>query len=71
MTFSQGASLPDPDKVFNAMLGGNRWRAIDFHEGDEIDEHALKNLIRSAVALNTGSLKKKISKTRPKAKKKS
>jgi hypothetical protein len=42
VTFSQGVSLPDPEKLFNAGLEGNRWRAIDFHEGDKIDEPALK-----------------------------
>jgi len=52
LTFAQGASLPDPDKLFNAGLGGNRWRAIDFFEGDKINERALKNLARAAVALN-------------------
>lgn len=71
MTFSHGASLPDPQKVFNTGLEGNKWRAIDFYEGDKINERALKNLIRSAIALNTIALKKKTSKTRPKAKKKS
>ena len=71
MTFSHGASLPDPEKVFNAGLEGNKWRAIDFYEGDKINERALKNLIRSAIELNTIALKKKTSKTRPKAKKKS
>jgi hypothetical protein len=71
MTFFHGASLPDPEKVFNAGLEGNKWRAIDFYEGDKINERALKNLIRSAIALNTAALKKKTSKTRPKAKKKS
>lgn len=71
MTFSHGASLPDPQKVFNAGLEGSKWRAIDFYEGDKINERALKNLIRSAIELNTIALKKKTSKTRPKAKKKS
>jgi len=52
LTFSQGASLPDPDKLFNAGLGGNRWRAIDLYEGDRVNERGLKNLIRAAVALN-------------------
>ncbi|MGB2628672.1 MAG: DUF1801 domain-containing protein [Candidatus Acidiferrum sp.] len=52
LTFAHGASLPDPDKVFNAGLGGNAWRAIDFFEGDKINEHALKNLIRAAVDHN-------------------
>ncbi|MDE1765867.1 MAG: DUF1801 domain-containing protein [Thaumarchaeota archaeon] len=71
MTFSHGASLPDPEKVFNAGLEGNKWRAIDFYQGDKINGRVLKNLIRSAVTLNTAALKKKTSKTRPKAKKKS
>jgi len=52
LTFSQGASLPDPDKLFNASLKGNRWRAIDLNDGDKINKHSLKNLIRSAVAHN-------------------
>ena len=53
MTFAKGASLPDPSGLFNASLDGNTRRAIDFHEGDKIDEEALKALIRAAVALNT------------------
>lgn len=52
LTFYQGASLPDPDKLFNAGLEGNRWRAIDLYEGDKINERSLKSLIRSAVAHN-------------------
>ena len=52
LTFAQGASLPDPDHVFNAGLEGNRWRAIDLYEGDRVNERALKNLIRAAMALN-------------------
>ncbi|HEU5095515.1 MAG TPA: DUF1801 domain-containing protein [Reyranella sp.] len=52
MTFAKGASLEDPSRLFNASLEGNTRRAIDFHEGDEIDEKALKALIRAAVALN-------------------
>ena len=52
MTFAKGASLKDPSGLFNASLEGNTRRAIDFHEGDEIDEKALKALIRAAVALN-------------------
>src|SRR5271170_75648 len=51
LTFSQGASLPDPDKLFNAGLEGNRWRAIDLYQGDRVNERALKNLIRAAAAL--------------------
>jgi hypothetical protein len=53
MTFAKGASLPDPSGLFNSSLEGNTRRAIDFHEGDEIDEKALKALVRAAVALNT------------------
>ena len=53
MTFARGASLEDPSGLFNASLEGNTRRAIDFHEGDEIDEKALKALVRAAVALNT------------------
>jgi hypothetical protein len=53
MTFAKGASLEDPSSLFNSSLEGNTRRAIDFHEGDNIDEKALKALIRAAVALNT------------------
>ena len=53
MTFAKGASLEDPAGLFNSSLEGNVRRAIDFHEGDEIDEEALVALVRSAVALNT------------------
>lgn len=52
MTFAKGASLEDPAGLFNSSLEGNTRRAIDFHEGEEIDEEALKALIRAAVALN-------------------
>jgi hypothetical protein len=52
MTFAKGASLDDPTGLFNSSLEGNTRRAIDIHEGDEIDEEALKNLFRAAVALN-------------------
>jgi hypothetical protein len=52
MTFAKGASLEDPAGLFNASLDGNTRRAIDFHEGDKIDEKALKALIRAAIALN-------------------
>lgn len=55
MTFAKGASLDDPSGLFNSSLEGNTRRAIDFHEGDEIDEDALKALIRAAVALNTAA----------------
>jgi hypothetical protein len=52
LTFAQGASLPDPDKLFNNGFAGNKWRAIDLYEGDKVDEAAFKDLIRAAVALN-------------------
>jgi hypothetical protein len=52
MTFAKGASLEDPSGLFNSSLEGNTRRAIDFHEGDKVDERALKALIRAAVALN-------------------
>lgn len=52
MTFAKGASLNDPSRLFNSSLEGNVRRAIDIHEGDKVDEAALKNLIRAAVALN-------------------
>jgi hypothetical protein len=52
MTFAKGASLEDPSGLFNSSLDGNVRRAIDIHEGDKIDEAALKDLIRAAVALN-------------------
>ena len=52
MTFAKGAGLKDPSGLFNSSLGGNVRRAIDIHEGDKIDEAALKDLIRAAVALN-------------------
>ena len=55
LTFAKGASLEDPSGLFNSSLEGNTRRAIDIHEGEEIDEKALKALIRAAVALNTSS----------------
>jgi hypothetical protein len=55
MTFAKGASLEDPSRLFNSSLEGNVRRAIDFHEGESVDEEALKALIRAAVALNTSS----------------
>jgi hypothetical protein len=57
LTFIQGASLPDPGKLFNAGLEGKKWRAIDFSEGDRISESALKNIIRAAAAHNRAGLK--------------
>lgn len=59
LTFSHGASLPDPDKLFNAGFNGKVWRAIDLYEGDEIDARALKDLIRAAVAYNQAKRKAK------------
>jgi len=64
MTFAKGAALKDPPGLFNSSLDGNVRRAIDIHEGDKLDEAALKDLIRAAVALN---LKGK-SKPKPKPK---
>ena len=55
VTFAKGASLDDPSGLFNSSLEGNTRRAIDFHEGEKIDEKAFKALIRAAVALNTSS----------------
>jgi hypothetical protein len=52
MTFAKGAALKDPSGLFNSSLGGNTRRAIDFHEGEKIDEAALKTLVRAAVTLN-------------------
>jgi hypothetical protein len=59
LTFSHGASLKDPDKLFNAGLDGKVWRAIDLFEGDAINERALTNLIRAAIDYNQSKLKKK------------
>jgi hypothetical protein len=53
MTFAKGASLDDPTGLFNSSLDGNTRRAIDFHEGDKVDEKALKALLRAAIKLNT------------------
>jgi hypothetical protein len=55
MTFARGAALDDPTDLFNSSLEGNTRRAIDFHQGDKIDEKALKALIREAAALNTAA----------------
>jgi hypothetical protein len=59
VTFAHGAELPDPEKIFNAGLGGNAWRAIDLFEGDRIDERALKNLVRAAIEYNQMKVKGK------------
>lgn len=57
LTFAKGAALKDPSHLFNSSLDGNVRRAIDFHEGDEVDEEALKELIRAAIDLNKSSRK--------------
>jgi len=64
LTFAKGAALPDPSRLFNSSLDGNVRRAIDIHEGDKINESALKDLIREAVALNLAGQNKP--KPRPK-----
>ncbi len=70
LTFSHGASLPDPDKLFNAGLGGNMWRAIDLFKGDKVNERALKNLVRAGIEYNQIKLKRKApATTRAKAQK--
>ena len=69
MTFAKGVSLKDPSGLFNSSLEGNVRRAIDIHEGDKIDEAALKDLICAAVALNLkGKVKLKSNKPKPKSK---
>jgi hypothetical protein len=69
MTFARGAALKDPAGLFNSSLDGNVRRAIDIHEGDKIDEAALKDLIRAAVALNLKGKTTGKSKPKPRAKK--
>ncbi|RZJ10337.1 MAG: DUF1801 domain-containing protein [Acidovorax sp.] len=64
LTFAHGAALPDPAQLFNASLDGNVRRAIDIHEGCEIDAQAFKALIRAAVELNAGKAKKKPARAR-------
>ena len=59
MTFAKGAALKDPSRLFNSSLEGNTRRAIDFHEGDTIDEEALKTLVRGAVTLNKSKTRAK------------
>src|SRR5690242_21955034 len=68
MTFAKGAALKDPSGLFNSSLEGNVRRAIDIHEGDNINEVALKDLIRAAVALNLKAKSKPKSKPEPKPK---
>ena len=58
LTFAKGASLPDPDRLFNSSLEGNVRRAIDIHEGEEVEERAFKALVRDAVALNVAGKSK-------------
>jgi len=58
MTFAKGAALEDPAGLFNSSLEGNTRRAIDFHEGEKLNEKALKNLVRAAVTLNTSKGKR-------------
>lgn len=65
MTFARGAALEDPSRLFNSSLEGNARRAIDIHEGEKIDEAALKDLIRAAVALNLEGRNKGKSKPKP------
>jgi hypothetical protein len=57
MTFAKGATLEDPSRLFNSSLEGNTRRAIDFHEGEKVNEAALKTLIRAAVTLNGSKTK--------------
>lgn len=64
LTFPKGASLPDPARVFNASLEGNARRAIDIHEGAEVDADAFKALVRAAVALNGAGAKAKAKRTK-------
>ncbi|MDA8292035.1 MAG: DUF1801 domain-containing protein [Actinomycetota bacterium] len=59
LTFARGASLPDPDHLFNSSLEGSTRRAIDLREGDELDEGAFTALVRAAVALNTGARRRR------------
>jgi hypothetical protein len=68
MTFAKGAALKDPSGLFNSSLDGNVRRAIDIHEGDQVDEAALKDLIRAAVALNLKGQSKTKGKLKPKPK---
>jgi hypothetical protein len=70
LTFAQGAALPDPSKIFNAGLDGNKWRAIDFFEGDKINAPALRKLIQAAIAQNNLKTKGK-PQTKPVARNKS
>jgi hypothetical protein len=70
LTFDYGARLADPENLFNAGLEGNQRRAIDFFEGDKVNERALKDLVRAAIGFNQSKKKKAPAKTRAKAAKK-
>lgn len=65
LTFAHGAHIPDPDRLFNAGLAGNARRAIDFFEGDKVDDRALKALVGAAIEFNLSKLKKNAKKTAP------
>src|SRR5580692_571307 len=65
LTFARGASLKDPERLFNSSLDGNVRRAIDIHEGDEVDEAAFKALVRQAIALNSSGKSKPSKKAKP------
>jgi hypothetical protein len=65
LTFAHGASLPDPEKLFNNGFNGKVWRAIDVLEGDKINESALKNMVRAAIAFNREKAEKKKSASAP------
>jgi hypothetical protein len=69
ITFANGASLADADKLFNAGFAGNKWRAIDWHEGDKINDRALKKLVRAAIEFNWSKSKKKPTGARARARK--
>jgi len=66
LVFSDGAAFRDPDKLFNSMLEGNKWRAIDFFEGDKINERALKALLKEALAYDASKAKSSANKTKSK-----
>src|SRR5579864_1867594 len=70
LTFDKGARLPDPERLFNAGLEGNQRRAIDFFEGDKVNERALKALVRAAIEYNQSRAKKAPAKSKARAAKK-
>ena len=69
LTFANGAHLPDPDKLFNNGFGGSKWRAIDILKDDTVNERALKNLIRAAIAYNHSEVEKRAAAKKASAKK--